>query len=348
MGLPAHTMSGLDTVTPDEVRALLKVDVPHSVFLRANDPKLYRQCVVLLTTVRYQNAAHFNEAIDEVNRQIVSDILAHITPDVEDPGSALSEGVEAAGSSPDTGTEAESKDPDADVGEPGSDGLKAARPRDTTFNGCEVTVIDGPPGSLDELRSKLQELQQAGQESKNASLTDSDTAAEVEVTAAQGGGAGTRLHHHKLDRLVVLTNAGLSEARVAELAEVIDLIVHCTVGSGTMIEEVRDTTSGAKFKPAVGDTVLLLRNGGVDGEGTLASAADDDDTVVAATEDGDEASVAGLLGVVDSIDAETGLYSIKIQDGDDADEDNNEAKSLVEGVSLDRLIAPPQEQVRNP
>ena len=318
-------MSDLDTITPDEVRALLKVDVPNSVYLHANDPKLYRQCVVLLETVRYQNAAHFNEALDEVNQQIVSDILAHITPDVVRPSESVQADVLQAGG-PSTGAEVESKDAAGEVQESSSDDFRVAQPRDLSFNGCEVTVLDGPPGSLAELRSKLLELQKVGQEQKN---TSEDVAA-----AAEGG--GTHLQHHKLDRLVVLTNTGLSEIRVAELAEVIDLVVHCTVGSGTMIEKV-DDTSQTKFKPSVGDTVILLRNG-VDIEG--------DDTVAAATEDGDEASAAGLLGVVTGIDAETGLFSIKIEDADEADADD-EAKSVVEGVSLDRLIAPPQEQVRS-
>ena len=125
-------------------------------------------------------------------------------------------------------------------------------------------------------------------------------------------------------------------AAFAESVEV-DLVVHLTMTSGTLIEpEVVDET----FRPKVGQEVLLLpanENAGGDdamteGGGTTtyggATVGDNDD----ATESG---AVNGTLAVVEAVvDEENGLYNVKLV----------EEEVVEEGIPMYRLMAVPEEE----
>jgi hypothetical protein len=298
-------MSAGDLVTAAAVRALVKVDVPESVVREANAPHLYRQCVALLSAVQYENSPHFNEALQSTYEETLSGIVAHITPDPE-PTSDGSAGDEvAAAGAIDGAAEPQQRPP----------------PRNTTFNGCKITVLDGPPGPLAVLRAKLEDLREAGQAAKTEAQQQQQQQTGLGRRQSQGLGGvvadATRLRTHPLDSLVLLANTGLHEASdVAALAEVLDLVVHFTVESGTLVVK----NPPPAFRPQPGDAVLVLERGGGGG--------DDDGG-------GDTAAGDAAAGTVEAVDPETGRYTVKMQDDEE----------VREGLPLSRLAPPPELQV---
>ena len=82
-------------ITEEQVRALLRAEVPHSVVQHANDPTLYRQCVVLLTNVQYKNAPHFNDALAAAQQRVVDEIVENTTPKEKEPEPELDAEAEA-------------------------------------------------------------------------------------------------------------------------------------------------------------------------------------------------------------------------------------------------------------
>ena len=278
-----------DLLSIDDVRALVRADVPRSVVTAAQDPRVYRQCVALLVNVQYENAAHFNEAVLGATVDVVDAIKAHILPDiaVDDEGSG-----DDAGGGGGVGDNTTVGSADGDVGDADAAASQqpdhedeaeksVAPPRDTTFEGCELTVIVEPQNSLEELSKVLDELRASGQAAKDEkqsveaaiastgaaaappprskAMTRSRTERNVSASAAAS-------RRPSVDRLVLLVPpaGSMSAADVASLAAVLDLVVHFTVDTGTFVVE----EPPAPFVPRVGDTVLVVMDAdaGPDGD----------------------------------------------------------------------------------
>jgi len=279
-----------DVISEEEVRRLLQVEVPESVVAAANAPSLFRQCVVLLNRVNYENAAHFNEALTSGYGTVVQSVLDHISPtralSTDDSGTQGGDGV-GVGTEDDSG---------AVIGLEEQPGTVAP---DTSFEGCKVTVLRGRPSSLANLQRELQEIVRVGAEAKAQATSNQDD----ETTEASHH--TSKLHIHKLDSLVLLVDTEFEASDVATFAPAIDVVVHCTMTSGTLLCE---TDQSAPFVPSVGDKVLLRVDGG---------------------EKSSDDAPESLVVTVEEVDAGTNLYTLKVVDDDTA--------PLHENVPVDRL-----------
>lgn len=174
------------------------------------------------------------------------------------------------------------------------------------YSDTKVVVISGRLESPSTLEQKLQAIKSEVKENQRQNVIAASAKQQNKGKAS------------KLDLIVLLVQTQISVLDLHTFSPLIDLVLHFSVENGTLIKPVEDQMS--VFNPCVGDEVLLVDQ--------YRKANDDppkDDSISP-----DE----GFLAVIESIDADTGFFTVKI----------NESNTIESDVPFSRLRPPRMEQ----